>query len=73
MVENGATGSKQGSEPVTAPVSTGPSEEEKKEIDDLKKQNDKLNYRIVHLLRTLDDLDGKTASEPSEANPEEEK
>ena len=73
MVENGETGSKQGSGPVTAPVSTGLSEEEKKEMDDLKKQNDKLNYRIVHLLRTLDDLDGKTASEPSGAKPEEEK
>ena len=73
MVENGATGSAQGSGPVTAPVSTGPSEEEKKEMEDLKKQNDKLNYRIVHLLRTLDELDNKTASEPSEANPEEEK
>ena len=42
-------------------------------MEDLKKQNDKLNYRIVHLLRTLDELDGKTASQPSEANPEEEK
>ena len=44
---------------MTAPPA-GPSEEEKKEMEELKKQNDKLNYRIVHLLRTLDELDEKT-------------
>ena len=65
MVENGDTGSAKGTAPVTAPVASGPSEEEKKEIEDLKKKNAGLNYRIVHLLRTLEELDGKVASEPT--------
>ena len=65
MVENGETGSAKGTVPVTAPAATGPSEEDKKEIEDLKKKNAGLNYRIVHLLRTLDELDGKVASEPN--------
>ena len=65
MVENGETGSAKGTVPVTAPATTGPSEEDKKEIEELKKKNAGLNYRIVHLLRTLDELDGKVASEPN--------
>ena len=65
MVENGDTGSAKGSVPVTAPVATEQSEETKKEIEDLKKKNAGLNYRIVHLLRTLEELDGKVASEPN--------
>ena len=65
MVENGDTGSAKGTAPVTAPAPTGPSEEDKKEIEELKKKNAGLNYRIVHLLRTLEELDGKVASDPN--------
>ena len=65
MVENGDTGSAKSTAPVTAPVATGPSEEDKKEIEELKKKNAGLNYRIVHLLRTLEELDGKVATDPN--------